>query len=98
MGACGLSFLVVAGHVAGCAPLCQPVGAKREVGMKTIRMVLRIAGLLLTALGLWWLGQGTGTIRWPASGAMVGDQLWVTLGAGVAVVGLVLILLSRRLR
>ena len=66
--------------------------------MKPVRIVLQIIGLVVALAGLLWLGQGAGFIRWPASSPMVGDTTWVTMGAGIAVVGLLLILLGRRMR
>jgi len=47
-------------------------------------------------MGLLWIGQGTGLIHWPASSFMLDQRPWAVRGIIVAVVGLVLILLSRR--
>ena len=61
--------------------------------MKTILLILGIGALLV---GLLWIGQGTGVIMWPASSFMLDQRPWATRGAILAVVGIVLILLSRR--
>jgi len=47
-------------------------------------------------MGLLWVGQGAGLIHWPASSFMIDQRPWITRGAILAAVGLVLILLSRR--
>ena len=61
--------------------------------MKTALLILGIAALLM---GLLWIGQGTGLIMWPASSFMLDQRPWATRGAILAVVGIVLIILSRR--
>ena len=61
--------------------------------MKTLLLIVGIAALLM---GLLWIGQGTGLIQWPASSFMLDQRPWALRGAVLAVVGIVLILLSRR--
>ncbi len=61
--------------------------------MKTALLIIGIAALLM---GLLWIGQGTGIIMWPASSFMLDQRPWATRGAILAVVGVVLIILSRR--
>ena len=61
--------------------------------MKTL---LLIAGIGSVLMGLLWIGQGTGVIQWPASSFMLDPRPWATRGAILAVVGVVLIILSRR--
>jgi hypothetical protein len=62
------------------------------------RPILIAVGLILAALGLLFLLQGRGIVRWPSESFMIGDQVWVTYGAVIAVLGLVLVLVGRRLR
>jgi hypothetical protein len=50
-----------------------------------------VAGLLATAVGLLWIGQGTGTVPWPRSSFMVNQLQWAGYGAAMAGFGLVLI-------
>lgn len=66
--------------------------------LRRLRSILMIIGAAVFALGVFFLFQGIGVVRWPADGIMVDDQFGVTIGSGVAVVGLFLILLARRLR
>ena len=61
--------------------------------MKTALLILGVAALLM---GLLWIGQGTGLIHWPASSFMLDQRPWALRGAILAVVGLALILWSRR--
>jgi hypothetical protein len=59
--------------------------------MKTVILIL---GILAVAMGLLWIGQGLDLIRWPASSFMIDERPWVTRGAILAVVGLILVALS----
>jgi hypothetical protein len=61
--------------------------------MKTALLILGILALLM---GLLWIGQGTGVVHWPASSFMIDQRPWALRGAILAVVGLILILASRR--
>jgi uncharacterized membrane protein len=61
--------------------------------MKTIALVVGIAAVLM---GLLWMGQGLGLIRWPASSFMIDLRPWAVRGAVLAVVGGVMIAWSRR--
>ena len=61
--------------------------------MKTALLILGIVAVLM---GLLWIGQGTGLIKWSASSFMLDQRPWATRGALLAVAGTVLIILSRR--
>jgi hypothetical protein len=65
--------------------------------MKTILMIV---GVLALAIGLIWIGQGLGYITWhPANmppSFMVGKIVWTYYGAGLAVLGVIVIAWSRR--
>ncbi len=66
--------------------------------MRRWRPVLIALGAVLALVGLLWIGQGLGIINWPASSFMLDQRVWADRGAGLAAVGLLLILLARRLR
>jgi len=66
--------------------------------MHRLRIPLMILGVLAAAMGLLWIGQGLGYVRWPASSFMIDQSPWVTRGSILAVVGLVIVLAARRLR
>ena len=61
--------------------------------MKTL---LLIAGIAAVLMGLLWACQGLGYIHWPAYSFMLDQRPWALRGAILAVVGVVLIALSRR--
>ncbi len=58
--------------------------------MKTI---LTIVGILAMLLGAWWVAQGTGLAP---IGFMANNMDWAYRGAGVFVVGLVVLFFARR--
>jgi hypothetical protein len=47
--------------------------------------------LLLLAVDLLWIGQGTGAIAWPRSNFMINQLQWAGYGTGVAALALVMI-------
>jgi len=61
-----------------------------------MRKLLLIIGALMLALGLLWIGQGTGVIAWPQSSFMINQMQWAGYGAALAALGLVLIWQGRR--
>ena len=61
-----------------------------------MRQSLLIVGLLALAIGLLWIGQGTGVIKWPESSFMISQIQWAGYGGALAVLGLILIWRSRR--
>lgn len=61
-----------------------------------MRPPLLTLGLLALAIGVLWVGQGTGYFPYPASSFMVRQTQWAYYGCGLALLGLVLIALSRR--
>ena len=61
--------------------------------MKTLLLAI---GIILLAMGLLWMGQGAGYIRWPASSFMISQFQWVYYGGIAAIAGLVLIVVALR--
>jgi hypothetical protein len=61
-----------------------------------MRNLLLIAGFLAVAIGLLWIGQGTGVIAWPQSSFMIQQTQWAWYGAALAALGLVVIWRSWR--
>jgi uncharacterized membrane protein len=62
----------------------------------TMRNLLLIVGFLALAVGLLWIGQGTGMIAWPQSSFMISQIQWAGYGAALAAVGLILIWQGKR--
>ena len=61
-----------------------------------MRTLLILIGIVLLAAGLLFVGQGSGYIQWPAESFMVTQTKWVYYGGGIAVVGILLIMIARR--
>ena len=61
-----------------------------------LRILLTVIGVLALLMGLLWVGQGMGIIRWPADSFMIGVADWTWRGAILAVVGAALIWFARR--
>ena len=54
-----------------------------------------IVGIAALLMGLLWAGQGAGLVHWPASSFMIDQRPWIIRGAILAVIGVILILVSR---
>jgi uncharacterized membrane protein len=61
-----------------------------------MRNLLLVVGFLALAIGLLWIGQGTGVIKWPESSFMISQIQWAGYGAALAAVGLILIWQGKR--
>jgi len=61
-----------------------------------MRTALLIVGLLALAVGLLWIGQGTGVVDWPQSSFMIDQIQWAGYGAAMAALGLMLIWQAKR--
>ncbi len=55
---------------------------------------LSISGVLALAIGLLWIGQGTGVVPWPQSSFMINQTPWAWYGAALAAVGVGLLWLG----
>ncbi len=56
-----------------------------------MRRSLLIVGLLALAIGLLWIGQGTGLVAWPQTSFMINQIQWAGYGAVLGALGLILI-------
>ena len=61
--------------------------------MKTLLMIV---GLIAVGTGLLFVGQGSGYIPWPESSFMISQSQWVYYGGGIAVAGVLLIIIAQR--
>lgn len=55
--------------------------------MRFVRIGACIIAVLAIAMGLLWLGQGTGMIAWPADSFMLSDRTWARNGLLLAAAG-----------
>lgn len=65
---------------------------------RPVRAILLTLGVLATLMGLLWIGQGLGYVHWPKSSFMLDQRPWANRGAVLAVIGLLLVMVGRRLR
>ena len=65
-------------------------------GGDAMRRTLLVFGLIGLAIGLLWIGQGTGVVTWPRSSFMINEIQWAGYGAALSGVGLILIWQSQR--
>jgi hypothetical protein len=65
--------------------------------MAIVRLLIVVIGALCLLMGLLWIGQGMGYVRWPATSFMIGASEWATRGAILAVLGAVMIVIGRRI-
>jgi hypothetical protein len=66
--------------------------------MRAVRMVVGIAGVVLVAIGLVWIGQGTGVFTYPRSSFMINQTPWIFRGLLTSLIGLLIVWASRRFR
>jgi hypothetical protein len=65
--------------------------------MRTVKLALLIVGMLAVVIGLIWVGQGTGYFPYPKTSFMINQMPWTYRGAGLAVIGLIVVFVSRRM-
>ena len=64
--------------------------------MQVLRISLTVLGVLLTLIGVIWIGQGSGYFPYPASSFMINQSPWMLRGALTAIAGVILIVVARR--
>ncbi len=64
--------------------------------MAIVRLLMLVVGVLALLVGLLWIGQGMGVVRWPSSSFMIDDSSWSIRGAILAVGGALMIWYGRR--
>ena len=62
-----------------------------------MRSLLTVIGSVLLITGLIFAAQGSGHFPYPAESFMIGQSRWVYYGAAIAVAGLIIALMARRL-
>ena len=65
--------------------------------MAIVRLIVVVLGALCLLMGLLWIGQGMGYVRWPAQSFMIDASEWATRGVILAILGAVMIMIGRRI-
>ena len=65
--------------------------------MAVVRVLMLVIGILALLMGLLWIGQGFGIVRWPASSFMINEMAWAWRGCALAVGGLLMIVFGRKM-
>lgn len=63
-----------------------------------MKAALIILGLMCEVLGLLFLLQGAGIVRWPASSFMIDQSLWIWIGGAMILAGSTLYFVALRRR
>ena len=66
--------------------------------MNFLKIALLAVGCLAFLAGLIWLGQGTGYFPYPRSSFMISQTPWAYRGAGLALLGIIMIVVSRTIK
>ena len=66
--------------------------------MKYLKTTILAFGYLFLLLGLVWIGQGTGYFPYPKTSFMIDQTPWAYRGAGLFVLGLVVLFGSSRIK
>jgi hypothetical protein len=61
-----------------------------------MQTLLTIIGIVFLLAGLVFMGQGSGYFPYPATSFMIRQTQWVYYGGGIAIVGLLLVIVARR--
>ena len=65
--------------------------------MRILKLALTAVGILAVLMGLIWMGQGSGYFPYPATSFMISQTPWIGRGAILAVAGVVMVIIGRRL-
>jgi hypothetical protein len=65
--------------------------------MAIVRLLMLGIGTLAVLMGLLWIGQGTGYVRWPATSFMIDVSQWALRGAVLVLGGVLMIVFGRRI-
>jgi hypothetical protein len=57
--------------------------------------LLIVVGVVLLIAGVVFMGQGSGYFPYPRSSHMISQTRWIYYGGGIALVGLILLILAR---
>jgi len=64
--------------------------------MAALRIIMLVVGAVAVLIGLLWIGQGMGLVRWPASSFMIDVTAWAVRGGVLALGGALMVYYGRR--
>jgi hypothetical protein len=64
--------------------------------MAALRIIMLVVGTLAVLVGLLFIGQGTGIVRWPESSFMIDVTAWAVRGGALVIGGALMIYYGRR--
>ena len=65
--------------------------------MAILRLLMLVIGVLAMAMGLLWIGQGLGIVRWPETSFMIDDRGWSLRGGILLIGGVLMIMFGRKI-
>jgi hypothetical protein len=65
--------------------------------MGIVRHMVLVIGVLAVLTGVIWIGQGTGYFPYPSYSFMINQMSWAYGGAALAIVGVIAVVVWRRL-
>jgi hypothetical protein len=60
-----------------------------------MKALMTLIGLIAVAMGIVFMGQGSGYFPYPAESFMISQVRWVYYGGGIALIGLLIIIVAR---
>ena len=63
--------------------------------MAALRIIMLVVGTLAVLVGLLWIGQGMGIVRWPETSFMIDVTAWAVRGGALVIGGLLMIYYGR---
>ena len=64
--------------------------------LAAMKIFLLVLGVLAILIGGLWMGQGSGLVPWPKQSFMIDQGPWIWWGLLLALVGVAVVVLSRR--
>ena len=65
--------------------------------MAILRLLMLVFGVLAVLMGLLWIGQGLGIVRWPETSFMIDDTSWSWRGVVLVIGGVLMVVFGRRI-
>ena len=63
--------------------------------MAALRIIMLVVGTLAVLVGLLWIGQGMGIVRWPETSFMIDVTAWAVRGGALVIGGLLMMYYGR---